>query len=122
MAGHVSASYWILSCSSWARGHLHATEAQQAVCLSATTCLNILHHHEQNFGTWQADMSTTRKFGGTGLGLHITRVLVEAHSGSIRVVSELGAGASFIVDLPLVQPTSDIGVKMRASSDLSKVS
>ena len=66
-------------------------------------------------------MSTTRKFGGTGLGLHITRVLVEAHSGSIRVVSDLGAGASFIVTLPLIQPASDIGVKMRASSDLSKV-
>ena len=51
----------------------------------------------------QADMSTTRKFGGTGLGLHITKVLVEAHEGTIRVVSEPGAGATFIVTLPIHQ-------------------
>ncbi|KAK9836885.1 hypothetical protein WJX74_010424 [Apatococcus lobatus] len=51
----------------------------------------------------QADMSTTRKFGGTGLGLHITKVLVEAHEGTIRVVSEPGTGATFIVTLPINQ-------------------
>ena len=51
----------------------------------------------------QADMSTTRKFGGTGLGLHITKVLVEAHEGTMRVVSEPGAGATFIVTLPISQ-------------------
>lgn len=66
-------------------------------------------------------MSTTRKFGGTGLGLHITRVLVDAHSGSIRVISELGAGASFIVTLPVIPPESDIGVKLQTTSSLSKV-
>ncbi|KAK9847967.1 hypothetical protein WJX84_006862 [Apatococcus fuscideae] len=49
----------------------------------------------------QADMSTTRKYGGTGLGLHIVKVLVEAHNGTIKVDSESGFGATFTVTLPV---------------------
>lgn len=42
-----------------------------------------------------------RHYGGFGLGLYITRQLVEAHQGSIHVTSELGSGATFVVRLPL---------------------
>lgn len=49
----------------------------------------------------QADNSTTRKFGGTGLGISITRSLVTLMQGRIEVTSEVGKGTSFTVTLPL---------------------
>ncbi|QSQ28441.1 PAS domain-containing protein [Pyxidicoccus parkwayensis] len=42
-----------------------------------------------------------RHYGGLGLGLYVVRTLVEAMGGIIRVESQLGAGATFIVELPL---------------------
>ncbi len=50
----------------------------------------------------QRDSSTTRAFGGLGLGMAIAKQLVELHGGSIRVSSGgEGQGATFFVDLPL---------------------
>jgi signal transduction histidine kinase len=43
---------------------------------------------------------SSREFGGLGLGLWITRQVVESHRGTIRVESELGKGATFVVELP----------------------
>jgi signal transduction histidine kinase len=40
-------------------------------------------------------------FGGLGLGLYITRQIVTAHGGTISIESEVGSGATFIIDLPL---------------------
>ncbi len=48
----------------------------------------------------QGDGSTARKYGGTGLGLAVTRQLVEAHSGEILVESQVGHGSRFTVTLP----------------------
>lgn len=49
----------------------------------------------------QADASTTRRFGGTGLGTTIARQLAELMGGSIAVQSTSGAGSCFTVQLPL---------------------
>ena len=49
----------------------------------------------------QADASTTRQYGGTGLGLTITRRLVELMGGELGVESELGEGSRFHFRLPV---------------------
>jgi len=51
----------------------------------------------------QADSSDTRQKGGTGLGLNITKAIVEQHGGTIGFDSEVGAGSTFFFDLPQLQ-------------------
>ena len=52
------------------------------------------------FGRFERAVSD-RHYGGLGLGLYITRQIVEALGGSVSVVSAPGAGATFTVELPL---------------------
>ena len=49
---------------------------------------------------YQADQRLSRTGGGCGLGLSIVQYIVDAHRGSIHVVSEPGAGSRFVVRLP----------------------
>lgn len=57
--------------------------------------------HHKIFGKFsQADASDTRQKGGTGLGLHISREIVQKMRGSIGFDTTLGEGTTFYVDLP----------------------
>ncbi len=60
----------------------------------------------------QADQSTTRKYGGTGLGLPICKRLVEAMGGSIGVVSTEGKGSvfGFVLTPKVLEPAKDLAV------------
>lgn len=60
----------------------------------------------------QADESTTRRFGGTGLGLTISRRLVDMMGGAIDVRSELGKGSVFCVTLPVSLAPAPAGDRM----------
>lgn len=55
----------------------------------------------------QADGSTTRRYGGTGLGLTLTRRFCELLGGEVAVDSELGLGTSFVVQIPAQAPASE---------------
>lgn len=53
-------------------------------------------------GFTQAEASTTRRYGGTGLGLVICKRLVESMGGTLHVESEIGAGSRFWFEIELV--------------------
>ncbi|MCT7991680.1 ATP-binding protein [Laspinema olomoucense] len=70
-------------------------------------------------GFRQADSSTTRAYGGLGLGLTIVRHLVELHGGQVEALSEgEGQGATLIVQLPILpKPPQDEGDETSCSRE-----
>ena len=66
----------------------------------------------------QADGTTTRTFGGLGLGLAIVRKVVEMHGGKVQVESPgEGSGATFTVELPLLVRSEDVRCEVNESLD-----
>lgn len=52
---------------------------------------------------YRVDNSSTRTVGGTGLGLFISRKVIELYNGHVWVESELGKGSTFFVNLPRIE-------------------
>ena len=56
---------------------------------------------------WQAEQTPTRKTGGTGLGLSVTRKLARLLGGDVTVASRMGAGTTFLLTLPMKAPSGE---------------
>lgn len=67
----------------------------------------------------QVDSSTTRRYGGSGLGLSICRELAELMGGSVIVESQAGKGSRFVVTLPL--PRVAMTIAEPAATDETEV-
>jgi len=62
----------------------------------------------------QSDSTTTRQYGGTGLGLPISRRLARMLGGELTASSEVGGGSAFVLELP----TGDIGGQLARERDI----
>ncbi|MBV9099425.1 MAG: response regulator [Candidatus Dormibacteraeota bacterium] len=84
----------------WVSGH---AERDDLVVTVGDTGVGIpAEHHARIFDEfYQLDTATTRQVEGTGLGLSLTRRLVELHGGGIGLKSEPGKGSEFTFNLPL---------------------
>jgi PAS domain S-box-containing protein len=88
-----------------------ATQARDGVVefLVSDTGVGVSEEHiEKIFEPfWQVEQTTTRRAGGTGLGLAVTRQFVEMLGGKIQVDSTLGEGSTFKVSIPRSSPAKN---------------
>lgn len=80
------------------------------------------HQTERIFEDFsQADDTVERKFGGSGLGLTITRKLIEQHNGNIHVESELDKGTTFIIELRLATAIEPVSSEKKHTQNLNLI-
>jgi PAS domain S-box-containing protein len=109
------------------RGHVTVTAAQEphgvdGIQLRVTVADSGIgisaEHQEAIFEPFaQGDSSTTRRFGGSGLGLSISRRLVEMLGGRLTVESKPGLGSSFTMWVPLARACPVVVAAVATTSD-----
>lgn len=92
--GHVTISAKIADLPRMGKG-VEITISDSGIGIEKKNRIRIFESFEQGDG------STARQYGGTGLGLAVTKQLVELHGGEIRVESTIGVGSRFIFTLPI---------------------
>jgi signal transduction histidine kinase len=79
------------------------------VCVAVTdTGIGVTREELKHILTrfYQGDRSTTRRYGGIGLGLTLVRAVIEEHGGRIEVESQPGQGSQFTIKLPALLPAA----------------
>ncbi len=94
---------FIIVKANYANGYLTFTVEDNGIGMSEEKLANVF----QRF--WQADSSMNRKFRGSGIGLSLTKNLIDVMGGEVTVESEEGEGTEFKVVLPVVEASqSDV--------------
>ena len=83
-----------ITCSLQDDNNIHIKIADEGIGISEADLPDIFNRF------YQVDGSSTRKYGGNGLGLYICKKIIEAHNGSIWAESEEGSGTTIHVLLP----------------------
>jgi signal transduction histidine kinase len=81
-------------------GHVHATIKDSGIGIPKTEFSNVFKRF------YQIDSSMARKYGGSGLGLYVSKMITEVHSGEIWIESQEGSGTTVHIKFPAYSPSS----------------
>jgi CheY-like chemotaxis protein/two-component sensor histidine kinase len=70
---------------------------------------------------YQVDGSSTRRYGGVGLGLSVAKAVVEKYCGQIQIESRVGEGSRFVIRLPALPPHARTTESMESSTMLQRI-
>lgn len=100
----------VIRIGGWFEAHGQTPGGQRVVLFVADQGVGIppeeLEHIFERF--YRVDSTLRRRTAGAGLGLYLTRAIVEAHAGQIWVRSEPGKGTTFFIGLPVQEPAAEL--------------